>query len=664
MGKSEDSKRRLSFKLAPMAAGDPNLSPVVDPAFAGLNKEQLNELTEHLVCRLKRANNTDQTRRRRFMLIDRQLSTWLKHTVEDSERLKQQAETGQNSVVQANLPIMATHLEDVVALFTETLTPTSAPFITTSNDDAVAEILKRLALDVAGRRHEVNVSAASRAMIKYNLGGVHVYMDHSGVDTAGLYGLSEPGVAYDAVDVYNLFWDPAVTHPGRISTQAEWAAVVDVVPRAVVLRRAASRFWVNLDEFCQSQKSNRKRYRRGEAYDGSDGGVLSLWFDSSSILGDKQGMDDTTTEVDYGKISEATWEEMGLGMSQISGLSDSDDKAQDQHEITTMYCLLIPDQFGLLTAADREALILADVNPESFLEIWKFTLLDNQTIVAAAPKQSRKITLEQKTAQVIPIFVDHLIQDELRTAQRSQIELLAPFQRLMSALYGIGIESLRKNVWGTKVIDPGMFDAAQFAGSSTSQVITSKMPGVDIRAGLIPLNDTGSAEKAFEFVASVDGFRRQLFPSQAMPAQVAGLDRAISSQVNAVVHGAQRAIRTWLRAADTTVHMPARIEAVRLVRAADPTLGTTVSDEVVARSLGSGIEGLESERIVDAMWKLLMGIVQNQEAMQTFNVPKIFRYIGRIMRINVDLGDFVNPPPEPQGAPPGGVPPGPATPQQ
>ena len=112
-----------------------------------------------------------------------------------------------------------------------------------------------------------------------------------------------------------------------------------------------------------------------------------------------------------------------------------------------------------------------------------------------------------------------------------------------------------------------------------------------------------------------------------------------------------------LRLFDEGVFTPARMEAVRNLQRFEPLISQDVSDELLAKEFGSGVDALESERIVDAVEKLLMAIVQNQEAMMYFDVPAILRFLGRTMRLNVDLGTFAKqqqPQPQPQVAAPEG----------
>jgi hypothetical protein len=76
-----------------------------------------------------------------------------------------------------------------------------------------------------------------------------------------------------------------------------------------------------------------------------------------------------------------------------------------------------------------------------------------------------------------------------------------------------------------------------------------------------------------------------------------------------------------------------------------------LTDEDVAKLTGSGIESMEAERVSEVLWQLMYAIIQNQEAMQVFDVPAIMTYLGRVGNLSVDLGQFARQPPA-QEAPP------------
>jgi hypothetical protein len=250
----------------------------------------------------------------------------------------------------------------------------------------------------------------------------------------------------------------------------------------------------------------------------------------------------------------------------------------------------------------------------------------------------------------LPIYLSFLTRDQLKEAQRSFMELMRGFQRFSSAMYNIYIAGQRKNVWGLKVADSTAIDTTQLKNGDVTGVIHTKQPGRDVRSALMQLDSNSGVENALQSVDSSLNLKDKFFPSQAMPAAVAGIDRAVKSQVNTVVQGATRSMRTLLRTLDSSLMLPTRMGGYRNLKRNDPVGIEELTDEDVAKLMGSGIESMEAERVSEILWQLMYAIIQNQEAMQVFNVPLILTYLGRVGNLSVDLGSFARqPPPPPAG---------------
>lgn len=113
-----------------------------------------------------------------------------------------------------------------------------------------------------------------------------------------------------------------------------------------------------------------------------------------------------------------------------------------------------------------------------------------------------------------------------------------------------------------------------------------------------------------------------------------------------------------LRTVDSSLMLPTRLQAYRNLKRYDADGMEKVTDEMVSKMLGSGIESIEAERVTEALWNLLQSIIQNVESMQIFSVPLILSYLSRVMNLSVDLGQFAKQQAAPAGTPPeGGAPP-------
>lgn len=626
----DSNRRKLRAKLPSPTSAQIRQS---HPALTSLSRDKLLILQEYLQERIKDGRNGRDERLPRMFRIDRLISTWRRHTPEDTKRLRGEEKTGRQTAVAGNLPLMASHLEDITAFYADTLAPQANPFISTAADVAVQEMIKRLAKDVQARNYYGEVSAAARALIKYNIGGVAVHWDTGSPSSVSLFGIQGAGNSYRALPMHNTFWDSAIKNPRHVSTQAEWGAYTEITNRSTLLRRATKGEIYDVERFIDSEASTITSAGRPTA------GGIKVWIDPSRSIPTQDGSDSLD---DMGTPDRIDWAEFGLSLPEdASTLTDC------QFERTHMWCWITPHDHGLLTPEDRAILQEHDIDPAAYVELWRFELINNYHIVSAQPHAPRTRTL-QGESPMIPMFMSHLIEDELGGSQRAQMELIAGFQRMASSIFEIGINALRKDVWGHMFVDDQMFDAKRLESGEAVGVHTSKMPGRDVRSGVQMVAGSNGASQAFGHVDNVMGLKNTLFPSQALPAQVAGLDRAVTNQVTAVVHGAQRGLRMSLRLVDQSVFLPARLETARNLSRFEPlnAANSELDDETLAKELGSGIESLESERITEALWRLLMSIVQNQEAMQTFDVSRIMMYLAQVLRINEDFSTFVRQAPQ------------------
>jgi hypothetical protein len=616
----------------------------VKPASAGhilteLSDNQLTTLTEYLAGRLSNGAKARDRRLDRQVKIDKLISTWQKLSPEDSERERIEDNTGKQSALPFNLPVLATHLSDMVSYFAEALAPVSNPFFSANGDQKMQGLLTKFNRDAAARDYFGELNLTLRSLLKYNIGGFKLCWDDG-----KQYGkqTGQPGNHWKALDMYNTLWDPSIREPKDVAKKGEWAATVEVVNRLEVIRKSLCGEWVLLEGLIESGVSDMSK---GQFY-----------RDAAACAQIGAEGQDSRTSAKSQTNGSMNWGAYGLGTATELGAE------VDGFEQVDINIWLIPAKFGLLTDAERIELErapasanAADANdPETFLEQWRFTLV-NGALVDAEPVMEREEFLAGEKCE-LPFYLSFLTQDQLKEAQRSFMELMRGFQRFSSAMYNIYIAGMRKNVWGVTGIDPQMFDSSKLKGGDTVGILDSKQPGRDVRSGIVGLNVNAGVDNALQSVDSTLNLMNQFFPSQALPSQVGGIDRAIKSQVNTVVQGATRALRTLLRILDSGLMLPSRLGAYRNLKRLDKDGIEEVTDEEVAKMLGSGIESMEAERVSEILWQLLYAIIQNQESMQVFDIPSILNYLSRVGNLSVALGDFAKQPPAQQQPPAPGVP--------
>jgi len=595
-----------------------------------LSPEQMQKLHGYVQSRLTAGATARDRRISRYAKIDRLISTYQKLSAEDSKREAIEDNTGRQQALPMNLPILSASLVDMTSYFAEALAPIANPFFSADGDQSVSELLKKFNRDAAARNYFGELTMTIRSLIKYNLGGFRLDWD-DGLQFGKQIG--SVGNHWKGLDLYNTLWDPSIRKPTDVAGKGEWAATVELVNRLELMRHSIAGEWVGLDDIVVKgvESASRARYYKEAAI--------------TAGLG-QEGQDTRTTN---GENSAVNWSGYGLGLATDLG------PEVDGFELVDMCIWLIPCQFGLLTKAEELGLESAGVDPDTYIECWRIKLV-NDVLVDAKPLIDRDAALQNEKVE-LPFYLSFLTRDNLKEAQRSIMELQKGFQRFGSAMFNIYIAGMRKNVYGTKVVDTSAIDMSQLKPGEVAGLITSKQAGRDVRTAITELNNASGVEQTLSAVDTSLNLKDKFYPSQAMPAQVAGIDRAVKSQVHTVVHGATRSLRTILRELDSTLMLPSRMGGYRNLKLYDKEGINELTDEAVAKLMGSGIESMEAERVSEVLWQLLYAIIQNQEAMQVFDVPKILSYLGRVGNLSVDLGSFTRQQ-EPQQAPPNqGVPP-------
>jgi hypothetical protein len=579
-----------------------------------LNQEQKIKLTDYLKGRLAAGAMTRNNRAQRYAKIDRTISTWQKLDPDDSKREKIEDATGKQQALPFNLPVLASHLNDMVSYFAEAIAPISNPFFTTSGEAGITELAKKMNRDAQARDYYGELALTLRSLLKYNIGGFKIEWENA---EAGGSTSAQSGNRWTHLDMYNTLWDPSIRNPRNVACKGEWAATVELTNRLDLMEKSLSGEWVGLESLLASNQHGQRKtiFYREPAVEAALG---------------EQGMDSHTTSTTDRKID---WASYGLGLATDLG------PEVDGFELVDMYCWIVPDQFGLLSEEEKAQIEGTDArSPKAFLELWRFKIV-NDCLVDAVPLKPREDTIAGERPE-IPIYLAYLTQDQLKEAQRSFMELMKGFQRFASNMYNIYIAGMRKNVWGIKGVDPQMFDPSPLKSGDTVGVLVSKTPGRDVRSGVIALDQSSGVENALGAVSQTLELKNQFFPSQALPSQIAGIDRAVKSQVATVIQGAQRTLRMLVRTLDSSLMLPTRLAAYRNLKKWDKTGIESLNDEEVAKVLGSGIESMESERIAEALWQLMYAIIQNQESMERFDVPDMLTYISRVQNLSVDLGRF------------------------
>ena len=569
-----------------------------------MDDEQHEKLLNYLMKRLNKGNAKRTNRIRRYASIDQMLSTWQQLTPEDSIRENREDMTGKSQAIPVNLPLSEAYIDDSVSFYTEVFAPIGGNFYSDpgkrNKSKAVLELTNKMNQDTKINRYYTNITSAIRTIHKYNFGGLHVlWTDGNGLDES-------QGNKVEAIDVYNLIYDPSIVDVMNLHKEAEYIATMKVRNRLWLIRQATKRPLMNLDKVLDCKPTGTEP--------ATEFGKAKFYRHPPSQTRITEDGKDTRTSHGESKMN---WDAYGLG----DGNSVVD---IDGHEVILMYCWINERQFDL-----------ENDDNESTIALYRFTICDAKWI----------IHMERlNDAEEIPMFFARVKEDELKEAARSIAEHLRPFQRLSSFLVNTHIEALRSSIWGLKGVDPQMFDVSQIKNGETSGLLISKQPGRDVRSGLMAIQGSNNdSRQNLQDVGAVFDLLRQFLPSQAMPAQVAGLQRAVNSQVQAVMHGSMRKVHMFMRNLDSTLMLPVRMAQYRNIALYDPdkALFSDIKDEEVANLLNSGLGQINREAAAEQVRTIIFGLIQNPEGAQGIDMKGLWTLYSQLLNIGTDLGEFM-----------------------
>lgn len=594
---------------------------------AGLRATTHDMLLDYLVGRLKFATRNRTSALYRYSKADRAISTWQVLDDEDAERKEKQEKTGQAQAIAMNLPLAHTHIDDMVAFFAAIFSPNQGDFFEVPQDADILEAGKRLVeklnQDAKGSKYFKHLCHMLRSALKYNISGF--YVDFDSVSDSNATGADAFAVGMNKVrglDMYNCVWDPTVIDPSKIHCEAEYFAMFDLVNEFELHEHDGIDYFGLRDLMDYSYESN---------------GLTASWYRYPPIQAGLTFEDDRTV-----RGNSVDWKSYGAQL-----LSDAAIPVQG-YERVTMLCRVNPNQFGLRDGAGQ--LYPKGTGPVLF----KFTLFSDKRVIGAEPVYD-----DVKSEQELPVYMGHLNQDDMAAAQRSIAELLLPFQSYASFLLNSDIQAKRGNIYGLVGYDPTMFDMSTVPAGSTAARIASKIPGRDVRSGiqklLTDVDNNNAPQQLQMFLQLV----KEFFPSQALPSQIAQIDRAVQSQVAAVLQGVSRRLHMLVRLLDDDIMNPMRMQLFRnLVRDQAMSL-SGITDSQARTLLGNGLAQLNREVAAQAMQQLLFAVIQNKEAMAELDVVKLLTYWAQMLNIPFDVNSFRRQ--TQQGAAPTGVPGAPPT---
>lgn len=608
------SHARFNLPKAQVHAGHPLRNKIVH-----------DRLLAYLQARLQSDEQNRDSRVTRYAQIDRDVAGWQRLSEEDRKRRVQHQRDGSPQATAINLPLAWVHLDDMMTYYAQTFAPNRGMFYHTSkpatSDDAsqIVTLMNNHAIYCGYYRQLLLTIFAT---LKYNLGGMSTFW---GTDYGPRLAMNESGGTYSepevvfagnkvkSFDMYNTFWDPSVD-PTMLHKDGEWFATAEMKSHYWLKNKCLEGMYFNCDDILDS-----------ESYPDS---VVTKWY--------KDPPAEAMLEVD--DAFSQSW------VSVLSGNASYINKGA--FELVEIYIRINPNDFALIPGTREEK------SQRNRYEIWRFTLLNDMRIIDC--------TYMNNIHGWLPAFMGVSNDDVMRQAAKSPGEILTPLQEFSSFLLNAHVQANRKNLYGTTYYDPSRVDLDSVPKGEVGARVPVKAQafGQDIRSMIYHDNNILDTKQTLQDLEGMMGIINQFFPTQSLPSQIAGIDRAVDSQVAAVQQGANRRQHKGARLLDDTLMRPLRFamyyNIVQFQQDAVEVMdyhGNTVTIDLtklrgmnLAYVIGQGLKAIDRQAMASQLQGMFFALIQAPAAGQQVDIIKILDFWTSMMDIEASMEDFRLPP--------------------
>jgi len=594
-------------------------------------------LMSYVISRMERGAEIRETRVERFKTIDKQIYGWIKLDTTEQQRKNKKDATGQPLATDQHFPLALSHLEDAVSYYAGVFAPTRGMF--SHVGDAAAQEAGEDFLKVMNQhaQHAGYYRQMMRALLdihKYQMGGLTVEWDVQ----AGNEVIRQPdgtlnieqkivweGNRLKAMDVYNSFWQPGVEWLD-VATKSEFYAEVRLTNFFEIQKNASAGVWVNTEaSLAILQEKNQPSV--------SARGRTSFYIFPPAEL-----------RLSEDSLARRSSEWSFMSESGVGALSTN--RREGLFELSTVYIWLNPMQHGLIAVRAKENV------GRNRLELWKLEILDGQWLVSAEHSPNAH-------AQ-IPLAPGTLGNDSLGEWQKSQAEILRPLQDFLSFILNTHIKGVRKNLWGLTIYNKEIVDLEQIPEGEIAARVAANPTGqdLDLSKAIYHDNQLVDTKQNISDFNAILGIVNQLYPTQALPSQVAGIDRAVSNQVAAVVQGGNRPLQAKARFIDETMLRNMRTllyfnilqfqtddQVVDSAGNEQPIDLEKLQDVKLQYLLGQGLKALDKQTVTQQFESLIFALLQSP-AVQEVDVLALLNAFSDYLDIDIDLTRFQKQTPE------------------
>lgn len=591
------------------------------------NKANHDRLLEYIQDRLATDKDSRSTRVERFGQIDRDVAGWiLRKDESEVQRENAKINEGKPVALETHLPLTFIHMDDMMTYYAQTFAPNRGMFY-----QLAAPAQSEIAANLASlfNYHAVysgfyrQVLKGLWSILKYNYGGVELSWDTefgpkvvdmpdgtTQVEQVKTFG----GNAIKALDMYNLFWDSTVD-PIELHKKGEWAARVELKSHYAMKALCMKGIFHNCADILEAAESDYANVNH----------TTQTYYVDPPTEARLNANRPTSKGSDWMSI---------LGAGQVLN--------EGQYEVVTMFIRINPNDFGLIpgTAQQRAA--------RNQYEIWRIEMLDDRRIIGA--------THLNNVHQHIPIYFGLSNDDTSGEDSKSPAETIQPLTDFASFLMNTHVKATRKNIYGTTYYDPSRIDLSVIPAGEVAANIPVKPQGYGKPVGdaVHKMNQTLDTQQTLGNMQGVMDIINQIFPTQAAPSQIAGIDRAISSQVAAVQQGVNRRQHKGARLIDDTLMRPLRTgmyynvvqyqedgeEIPDFYGAPTKVDLSQLRDTNLSTVIGMGLMAIDRQATMDLVQKIIFTLIQNPQAAQGIDLLGMMDYWVKLMDVEMNLSQF------------------------
>lgn len=577
-----------------------------------VNRKNHDKLVEHIIDRMDWAKQIRDSLADKFEIIDRELAGHIVLDAEDEKRDRDNKRGFGPKPVDVNLPLTAVQLDEAVTVLLTVLAPDEGIYSATApmEKQAIAKgfssVMNKHAQTFG---HYAQYAKFLFAALKYNFSPI-------GVEWTRILGnkvvngatqlpevqidLLRDGNELTAFSPYNFFYDISVS-PLALPTHGEFFATVELQTPFRIRKMGLDEELFGVERYAEIQAGGHKYYREPPTVSPtiSSGVTTPNWF--QILSGESYGS----------QMGKAT-------------------------ELLHFTCWINPREFGLLRGKEKPL-------RDGELQIWRFTLADNQHIASA-------VHLSNAHA-MLPCAIAMPWDDELGLNAKSYAEMLIPYQRFSSFQLNIHQRAARKALYGVTFYNKSKAPLFENADPVAAKIPVNNVD--DVNKLVKQFRDVPDTSNTLRDIEAMDTLMQKILPTDLLK-QVTDLERATRYQAAATVQGANRRNLKIAKIVDSqclthirSMQMYNIFQYQQAMEIIDPQTGSLVNvdpaqfrDAGLEFEISDGLRGLDKLAIIEGIKDVLSVIAQSAQANETINIVEVINYWTGLMGDKTDFSQF------------------------